>query len=311
MRDQENIRLRMELQASAKEAKVLATELEECRTEARRLEEAADEYQLSSDQAQALEKQESEAEKMARDGPGGNVGRLSREVEELSLKLKQATTERDNANHGHKAMELSARRQQAQWEQEHVQTNTQLEALGRRVKQERVKAAEESEGGSKSELASLLDAHDQLQGKWRAASKEVHPAPYFHVVALHEFVMATQSARAVEEARAANVRLERRCQDCPQHARERQRVDPQHSLAQELNEALVSALSDKAASVAHEEQQDRRRRGRQHPGPSTHSLSGPPPDCRQIRLPRDGQARFGPDSSRVPNGPCTARRGCM
>lgn len=451
MRDQENIRLRMELQASAKEAKVLATELEECRTEvkrvmgesseqrraaeanetalqgervrsrreeaeggaalaaantalaaskheneerraraaadeafttelrrqaeelerslrdastqltesrareetlkaqARRLEEAADEYQLSSDQAQALEKQarreigrlsdklrevlveaqarseetvasvrgkyrqqktaleqqitslqdqvacleadkerlvrdrqsaESEAEKMARDGPGGNVGRLSREVEELSLKLKQATTERDNANHGHKAMELSARRQQAQWEQEHVQTNTQLEALGRRVKQleedlimsqeaksnlslqvaslerreaewgtaaeakerefeermarfrstckgqieemqERVKAAEESEGGSKSELASLLDAHDQLQGKWRAASKE----------------MATQSARAVEEARAANVRLERRCQ--------------------ELNEALVSALSDKAASVAHEEQQDR------------------------------------------------------
>lgn len=55
----------------------------------------------------------------------------------------------------------------------------------------------------------------------------------------------------------------------------------------------------------------RRRRGRQHPGPSTHSLSGPPPDCRQIRLPRDGQARFGPDSSRVPNGPCTARRGCM
>ena len=52
-----------------------------------------------------------------------------------------------------------------------LSANPNLESATPR--QERVKAAEESEGGSKSELASLLDAHDQLQGKWRAASKEV------------------------------------------------------------------------------------------------------------------------------------------
>ena len=33
MRDQENMRLKMEVQASGKEAKVLADELEECRSE--------------------------------------------------------------------------------------------------------------------------------------------------------------------------------------------------------------------------------------------------------------------------------------
>lgn len=63
----------------------------------------------------------SEMEKLSRDGPGGHVGRLQREIDDLNRRWREASAERDQAVHGAKATELSSRRQQANWEQEHLQ----------------------------------------------------------------------------------------------------------------------------------------------------------------------------------------------
>ena len=337
--------------ARANEQKLAETRAREdlLKGQCRRLEEAADEAQLASDQAQALEEQarreigrlsdklrqvlveaqarseetvmsirqkykgqkaqlqeqvtqleirqselrtendrvmrdnaslQAEMEKLLRDGPGGNVGRLQREIDDLNRRWREASAERDTAVHSAKATELSSRRQQANWEQEHLQAQEQIVGLQRQLKraeergrelgesarealaesqalsrrergskeamermeagfeermkaftaqcreqlsemEEKVRKAELSEEEARNELQELLDAHDQLQGKWREASKEV----------------AVQSQRYIEELRVEKARLEAR--------------------NKELNSKLATVLVDQAGTTSMHDQHER------------------------------------------------------
>ena len=223
---------------------------------------------------------EAEIDKLLQNGPGGCISRMQKEIEELHRQCKDLALQRDDANHGMKAIELSARRKQALWDQAQQQSSAQIEQLERKVKvllveindlrdkcatlqaqlkateqkekdgeearkqqeadfeariamlkeksqqgllqlEERVRLAEESEEASKAELASLLDAHDKLQSKWREASKE----------------MATQSQRHIQELRENVSRLEER--------------------NTELNKKLVTVFAERANALASLEKNER------------------------------------------------------
>ena len=66
---------------------------------------------------------EAEVDKLAREGPGGNLGRLQREIDTLSQNCKDMAVERDQAVHGAKASELAVRRKVHTHTHKH--TNTQ------------------------------------------------------------------------------------------------------------------------------------------------------------------------------------------
>ena len=53
---------------------------------------------------------------------------------------------------------------------------------------QRVQRAESSEADSKSELSELLSAHDQLQDKWREASRTMAAQSQRHITDLREQV---------------------------------------------------------------------------------------------------------------------------
>ena len=56
---------------------------------------------------------EAEVDKLAREGPGGNLGRLHREIDALTQTCKDMSSQRDQALHGARASELAVRRHHA------------------------------------------------------------------------------------------------------------------------------------------------------------------------------------------------------
>ena len=93
---------------------------------------------------------EAEVEKLAREGPGGNLGRLQQEIDSLSYTCKDLAAQRDQALHGAKASELAVRRKEAQWEQAQLQHSSQMDSTLRRLR-----AAEADTTEAKEEVYKL------------------------------------------------------------------------------------------------------------------------------------------------------------
>ena len=110
---------------------------------------------------------EAEVDKLAREGPGGNLGRLHREIDTLTQTCKDLSSQRDQALHGAKASELAVRRKEAQWEQSQLQSAAQIDSLSRRIQ-----GAETDTSEAKDEAYKLRVEVESLQRQKAELEKE-------------------------------------------------------------------------------------------------------------------------------------------
>eukprot|EP00960_Hanusia_phi_P023430 691858-Hanusia_phi.AAC.1 len=158
----------------------------------------------------------------------------SAQIEQLERKAKVLITEMNDLKDQCaslqtqlKATEQKAKDLEEAKKEQEVEFETRIAMLREKSQQgllqleDRVRVAEESEEASKAELASLLDAHDKLQSKWREASRE----------------MATQTQRHIQELKENIARLEER--------------------NNELNKKLVTVIAERANALANLEKNER------------------------------------------------------
>jgi len=113
---------------------------------------------------------EAEVHTLAREGPGGNLGRLHREIDTLTQTCKDLSTQRDQALHGARASELAVRRKEAQWEQSQLQSAAQIESLTRRLQ-----SAEAETGEAKDQAYKLrveVEALERHKAELEREAKE-------------------------------------------------------------------------------------------------------------------------------------------
>eukprot|EP00802_Teleaulax_amphioxeia_P007743 Tamp_07750.p1 GENE.Tamp_07750~~Tamp_07750.p1 ORF type:complete len:743 (+),score=282.72 Tamp_07750:215-2230(+) len=223
---------------------------------------------------------EAEVDKLAREGPGGNLGRLQREIDTLSQNCKDMAVERDQAVHGAKASELAVRRKEAQWEQSQLQSAAQIETLQRRIRAADLEASETKDETFKlrAEMEAAARRVKELEGQQQtrevAAQGRVQELTSKCKAELDEMLQRVQRAEASEAASkselsellGAHDKLQDKWREASRNMASqsqrhitdlREQVGRLEERNRELNDKLAHALAANASSTARTLQQER------------------------------------------------------
>ena len=223
---------------------------------------------------------EEEADKLAKEGPGGNLGRLQREIDALTQQCKDISVERDQAVHGAKASELAVRRKEAQWEQSQLQAAAQVEALQRKLRDAQAETAEAKDELYKAQAAVELASRreEELGADAKAREREAQERFQRHTdtckAQLEEMLERVKRAEDSEEASktelsqllAAHDKLQDKWREASREmAQQSQRhitdlkeeVSRLENRNRELSDKVSDVLGSSASTAAKAQQQDR------------------------------------------------------